>query len=248
MLIAKIKTNINRSNQKNNKQMKKTLTIIILITITFLATKAQSDFEMWYKISPEIRINFEDKPWEIRWRPDDHIILPNYYKEYIGKNNIARTDIMLGANIGQFKVFNYSKFDEFGSIWTGLRLDYNAAMFDKRLFLNLQGRMFFGLNESSENHYYLVEFAQYRFTKKFMAGILSYGKWKFARPLSVNEEAIPFTGGNWFVGPAVNFKLPANFSLLLSLTKDVLNENIYMSFFRLGYRIKIKNKNKDIDE
>ncbi|MEA2043228.1 MAG: hypothetical protein U9N85_11865 [Bacteroidota bacterium] len=224
--------------------MKKNITIVALFFATACSVQAQSDFEMWYKISPEIRLNIENKPWEFRWRPDDHIILPKKYSEYIGQHAIGRTDIMLGANVGRFKIFNYSKFDELGGIWTGLRLDYNTTLFNKKILLNIQERLFWGLNENSENHYYLVQFAQYRVTKKFNAGILCYGKWEFERPLSAGEDRIPFSEGHWFIGPSVFFKLPANFSLMLVEAKDILNENIYMTFFRLGYRIKIKTKNK----
>lgn len=206
---------------------------------------AQEDPELWYKLSPEIRLNIENKPWEFRWRPDDHIILPDYYKEYIGKNNIARTDIMIGVNVKPFKIFNYSKFDELGRAWTGLRLDYNTALFNKRLLINIQERMFFGLNNDSENHYYLVQFIRYAFSRKIQAGYLGYGKWEFARPLKQDEETIPFNEGNWFMGPTVNFGLPYNFNLHLALTKDVFHTNTNMLFVRMGYRINIKSKKTD---
>ncbi len=215
--------------------MKKIIVVAILIFISISNSFSQEDFEMWYKLSPEIRINKKGTPWEIRWRPDDHIILPKYYNQYLGngRNDFGRTDIMLGVNIKKFKIFSYSKFDELGRYWTGVRLDYNTAFLNRKLMLNIQERLFFGLNESSETHYYLVQYLRYKVGKKVTAGVLSYGKWPIAES---------FSEGNWFVGPSTSVGLPYNFSLILSVSKDVLNENIYMTFVRLGYRIKLKKK------
>jgi hypothetical protein len=224
--------------------MKKTAVIVMGLLIVCNGIQAQ-DSEMWYKLSPEIRLNIENTPWEFRWRPDDHIILPDKYSQYIGKNNIARTDIMIGANISSFKVFNYSKFDELGNMWTGLRLDFNTAILSQKLLINIQERVFFGLNKQSDNHYYLVQFIRYILNKNIQAGYLGYGKWEFARPLKNNETAIAFSDGNWFMGPTVNIGLPYNFNLHLALTKDIFHPEINMLFVRAGYRIKIKNKKNE---
>ncbi len=215
--------------------MKQLITTIFILFILTNTAKSQEGFEMWYKLSPEIRLNKKGTPWELRWRPVDHIILPKYYNQYLGngRNDFGRTDIMLGVNIERFKLFSYSKFDELGRSWTGIRFDYNTSFFNRKLLLNIQERLFFGLNESSENHYYLVQYIRYRIGKKVQAGILSYGKWPFSKP---------FNEGNWFVGPSFYMGLPYNFSLHLALSKDILNDNIYMSFFRIGYRIKLKKK------
>jgi len=219
-------------------KVKRFILIAILLFFIQSFSYSQGDFEMWYKLSPEIRLNIKGKPWEVRWRPDDHIILPKYFKQYLGngRRDIARTDIMLGVNVEKFKIFSYSKFDELGRYWTGIRFDYNTAFFKRKLLLNIQERLFFGLNEKSENHYYLVQYLRYRVGKKGTVGVLSYGKWP------VFEL---FAEGNWFVGPAGSIGLPYNFSLLLSLTKDVLSDNIYMTFVRLGYRIKVNNNKLD---
>ena len=222
--------------------MKRLFTLSIIITTFFFNSNAQDEFEMWYKLSPEIRLNIEKTPLEFRWRPDDHIILPNYYTQYICKNHIGRTDVMIGANIWKFKLFSYSKFDDLGGIWTGARLDFNTSLFNKKLLINIQERLFFGVNEKSDNHYYLIQFIRYKVAKKIQAGVLSYGKWKFAWPLETGEEKILFNTQNWFIGPSVNFGLPYNFNLHLALTTDIFHNNIYMTFIRLGYRIKIKSK------
>lgn len=194
------------------------------IVFSFLAGKSQDqgDMQIWYKLSPEIRLNIKDTPWEFRVRPDDHIILPSI--------NIGRTDIMIGANFKPFKIFSYSKFDYTGRSWTGARLDYNTAIINKKLLINIQERFFFGLNEDSEMHYYLIQFIRYKITPKIHAGVLSYGKW------AVEE---PFNEAHWFVGPTVNFEFPYKFNLHLAFNKDVFYKDIYMLFVRLGYRIVI---------
>ncbi|MCF6366424.1 MAG: hypothetical protein L3J35_09520 [Bacteroidales bacterium] len=207
---------------------------IISSVLLFLGQSSwsQENFDMWYKLSPEIRMNRENKAWEIRWRPDDHIIIPSI-KQYIGKNNIGRTDIMIGANIGSFKLFNYWKLDDLGRVWSGIRFDYNTAMFNKKLLINIQERLFFGLNEKSDNHYYLIQYIRYKVSKKVQAGVLSYGKWEFDAPF--NEQ-------HWFVGPTANFGLPYNFNFHVAITKSIFFNNTYMTFIRVGYRIKLKDK------
>ena len=212
--------------------MRKLIVISSILLFIGQNSWSQESFEMWYKLSPEIRINKENNPWEFRWRPDDHIFIPNI-KQYIGKNNIGRTDIMFGANIESFKLFSYSKFDDLGRMWSGIRFDYNTAIFNKKLLINIQERLFFGLNDKSENHYYLIQFIRYKVGKKVQAGVLSYGKWEFDSP---------FNTQHWFIGPTANFVLPYNFNIHAAVTKSIFFKNTYMTFIRLGYRIKIKDK------
>ena len=227
--------------------MKKFFTLILIITSLFFNSNAQDEFEMWYKLSPEIRLNIEKTPWEFRWRPDDHIIFPQRFSEFIGKNHIGRTDVMLGANIWKFKLFSYSKFDDLGRIYTGARLDFNTSLFNKKLLINIQERLFFGLNEKSDKHYYLIQFIRYKIAKKIQAGILSYGKWEFNWPLEDGEEKIPFNSQHFFIGPTANFVFPYNFNLHVAVTKSIFYENTYMTFIRLGYRIKIKSKKTETE-
>ena len=220
--------------------MKKILTVSFCLFLLVNSANSQEEFEMWYKLSPEIRLNIRNTPWEFRWRPDDHIIFPSHYKDLLpsGRNHIARTDIMIGANIWKFKLFSYSKFDDLGRMFTGARLDFNTALFKKKLLINIQERLFFGLNEDSDNHYYLIQFIRYRVAKKIQAGILSYGKFEYALPLEGDEERIPFTDNHWFMGPTANFVLPANFNIHIAVTKSIFHERTYMTFIRLGYKIK----------
>lgn len=229
--------------------MKKFFTILFLLFVLTQSSKAQEEMELWYKLSPEIRLNIEKTPWEFRWRPDDHIIFPRYWKDLLpsGKNHIARTDIMIGYNILHFKIFSYSKFDDLGRIFTGARLDFNTSLFQKKLLINIQERLFFGLNDDSDNHYYLIQFIRYTVTRKIHAGILSYGKFEFTWPYSDNEVKIPFTDNHWFMGPTALFVLPYNFNIHYAFTKSIFYKNTYMHFIRLGYRIRIKSnehKNK----
>jgi len=210
--------------------MTKSITIIAMLLFFGINSFSQDDNEMWVKISPEITFRFEKSPIEIRWRPVDHIFLP---EKYAGKNNFARTDIMFGVNIGKFKVFNYSKFDEFGRIWTGARLDFNTKALNKKLLINLQTRYFFGVNDKSKNHYYLIQYPRYMVTKKFHAGILSYGKWD---PLK------DFDQGNWFIGPSVQYMFPKGFSAHVAVAKDIFHEPVWMTFIRIAYKVKFKSK------
>ena len=211
--------------------------IFIFSIIIFVAqgTFAQTEYEVWTKLSPEIRLNIEHTPIEIRWRPVDYIVLP---VKYVGKTGFGRTDLMLGVNIWKFKLFNYTKYDEFEHLWTGARLDLNFAAFNKKLLFNIQERYFWGLNENSSEHYYLIQYIRYKLGKRITAGVLSYGKWNPTRA---------FNQGNWFIGPSVNLKLSKNFNVPAAFTKDIFHEPIYMVFVRLGYRILWKRRKHDLE-
>ncbi|GEM_PF-1907851 len=213
----------------------KILILYFGLVFTLNNAKAQNDDEIWYKISTEIALNFEKNPFEIRWRPDDHIFLPKkYLAKFDDKNNAARTDFMIGVNFWKFKLFNYSKFDEFGEMWTGIRFDYNFDLFNKKLLFNIQERYFWRLTKRADEHYYLIQFIRYAIFKSFQAGVLSYGKW--------NPDK-DFDKGIWFIGPTVNFDFPHHFSLNLAMTRDIFFSSArYMAYLKVGYKIRWKRK------
>jgi len=201
--------------------------LVLIFLLISVSSFAQTDYELWVKNSPEIRLNFKDAPFEIRWRPVDQMIMPDHY---FGKHSLVRTDLMLGVNVWKFKIFNYTKFDEFKRLWTGIRLDLNLDFFNKKLMINIQERYFWGLNTSSKNHYYLVQYPRYAVTDKVHLGALCYGKW------DTDEQ---FNEGEWFMGPSFYYVFPYNFSLHLALTTNIFNTKQNMLFVRLGYKIKL---------
>ncbi len=213
--------------------MKRLYLIFFSLVSIFSAISAQNtqpEFEQWIKLSPELAITFEGKPWDIRWRPDDHIFLP---EKYAGQPGIARMDFMLGYSYKAVKLFNYTKVDEFWRAWTGLRFDWNFALMDEKLHFNIQERYFWGLNPDSDDHYYLIHYIRYMATKNIHAGVLSYGKW---------EPSEPFLDGLWFVGPSVEFKLPHHTSFHVAYTKSLFDERIYMAYAKFSWKISIKSK------
>lgn len=201
------------------------LIILVFSGINLLAQNPPQ--ELWIKNSPEIRMNIENTPFEFRWRPIDQMIMPD---TYFGKHSLIRTDIMLGVNVWKFKIFNYSKLDEFKRYWTGIRADLNLDFFNKKLLVNIQGRMFWGLNEKSADHYYQVQYIRYVTTDNIQLGVLSYGKTK---------TTVAFNEGEWFIGPSFFYKLPYNFSFHVALTHNVFSTYQNMLFVRLGYKFKI---------
>ena len=174
-------------------------------------------------------MNIDKMPLEFRWRPVDVTFLP---EKYVPSGRALRTDIMLGVNVWKFKVFSYSKFNEGGKIETGIRLDYNFSLLDKKLLVNIQERFFWVVNEETGDNYYLIQYIRYKVSKKVTAGVLSYGKWKTGRD---------FNTGNWFIGPSVDYRLPKGFNIHLAVTKDVFHKPVYMTYLRLGYKFKVKN-------
>jgi hypothetical protein len=200
-----------------------TKNFIILLMIVFANIKifAQSDnFEMWYKVSPEFSLSF--KKIDFKFRPIDYTVTPDVKK--------ARMDFMLGVKFWKFTLYNYTKFDDHHGFWTGPRLDLNFLLADKKLLLHFQERFFFGLNETSSNHYYLIQLFQWNFNEWFNAGILGYGKW------NVDTK---FNEGLWFFGPIVGFELPYNFDFQIACTKNIFDTNTYMSLFLLKYKLKL---------
>ncbi len=206
----------------------------LFIGLSALAQDEPEPLEMWVKLSPEIRLNFEDFPLEIRWRPDDHIFMP---EKYLPTGNQARTDLMIGVNLWKFKLFSYSKYDQSDAFWTGARLDFNFSMFNKKVLCNIQERYFWGLNDESEDHYYLVQYIRYRMSKSGAVGVLSYGKWDPTRD---------FEKGYWFIGPSIQIVDKSGLGIQLAFTKEVFHEPVYMTFVRIGYKLMLKNQSRII--
>ncbi len=209
--------------------MKTIAVLLILISISQYSF-SQDEFVMWTKLSPEIRLNLEDTPFEFRWRPVDYLITPTI--------SYGRTDIMLGVNFWKFKIFSYSKFDELERMWTGARLDLNLSTFNKKLLIHIQERYFWGLNEKTSDQFYLVDFIMYKITKNFHFGVLSYGQWY------VNQD---IEDGLLSVGPVININLPFKFNVLITSGKELFHGGRHITIFRLGYKIFWKNQNKYID-
>jgi hypothetical protein len=212
----------------------KILISMFLIAFCYKAN-AQDTIEMWVNISPELKINFEDRIWEIRFRPDDHIFLPS---KYVPKGNQAKMELMMGLNFWKFKLFSHSKYDQNGGFWTGARFDFNFEAFDKRLLFNIQERYFFGLNDKSKDHYYLIQYIRYKIAKKSVFGFLGFGKW------NVGSN---FNTGNWFMGPSLAIEDPSSLGIQLAFLKDVYHNTTYMTFLRLSYNITFKNQSKPIN-
>ena len=178
------------------------------------------NMDIWYKLSPEIRLSFAKNNWEFRWRPADYVI----------PHNIPRTDIMIGRKFKPFTIFSYSKFDTEKRYWTGLRVDYNKKGLNDRALFHLQGRLFFGLNTKSENHYYHVQLFNYELNKTFGAGVLGYSKTDFG------GESL------WFIGPSTMINLNKTFGLHFAFTKDIFQDNLYMWYIRVNVKFKVGEK------
>jgi hypothetical protein len=208
--------------------------VLVLFFLKSVSAYSQDQvFESWVKSAFEFKLNFENKPWEIRWRPVDNTVLPESYLRFLPKRSIYRMDFMVGYNFKNFRLSSYSKFDEYGAIWTGIRFDYNLFLFNKMILANIQERLFLGLNNKSQNHYYLIQYITYNGIKNFQPGIFGFGKFEFNWPYNKYNEIVPFTDNHWFMGPTINFDLPLH--------------HTYMTYIKLGYKIKIKDKNKDSD-
>ena len=197
----------------------------ILVLLLGLSTLASAQTELWIRNSPEIKINFKSNPFEIRVRPIDQMIRPN------DEPNTNKIGLMMGLNIGKFKLFNYSEMDFLNRYWTGLRADVNLDFFHKKLLINMQGRYFWGLNSKTKDYYFMFQFPRYVLNKHLQIGALSYGAWF--------PDIPAFNKGKWFVGPSMLIVLPYHFTFHYALTDDVFNTDLLMFFVRLRYSLKI---------
>ncbi len=190
--------------------------LILLSKVGFTQIK---DAEFWYKFSPEFTL--VKHKFELKIRPGDITDIP--------AKTLIRLDFALGYSIKNLKIYEYSKIDNHQGAWTGLKIDYNLFLLDKRLLIHLQERYFWGLNSNSPPHYYLVDMLVWKFNDNLSAGYLAYGKWKI-------EQA--FCDGLWFHGPIIIYKLPLDFELQLAITRDIFH-NYYMPLSKLSYKLKI---------
>ena len=216
--------------------MKKRIVSLCISTLVCIISFAQSwqNVEMWTKISPEIRMNIENSPWEFRLRPDDHIFMP---EKYVTNGSVARIDFMFGAKLWKFKLFSYTKYDQTGRFWTGARLDFDFAIFNQKLLFNFQERYFFGLNDQSDDHYYLIQYIRYKTSKMSAVGLLSFGTWDIGQD---------FESGYWFIGPSIEVAEESGLSIRLAVTKDIYHAPVYMTEVRVGYKFMVRDRSKPI--
>jgi len=198
--------------------MKRKNTLILFCIILFSCNSFSQNMDLWYKLSPEIRVTFAKNNWEFRLRPTDYVL----------PHKTLRTDFMFGYKIKSFKIFSYSKFDNKDRAWSGLRVDFNKMGFNNRAAFQLQGRLFLGLNNNSKDHYYHVQYFDYDLNKTFGIGALGYGQTNFGE--------LPL----WFIGPSATMNLNKTFQFHFSLMEDVFRSNLYLWFIRLNVKIKIR--------
>ncbi len=204
------------------------LIFVIILLCNNLAKAQDKPMYMWTQISPEIRLNIENTPFEFRFKPDEHTFTsPNY----IENGQVGQTDLLAGVNFWKCKFFSYTKFDYEGGAWTGARLDFTHLAMQDKLVLHAQARYFFPLNDKSSQHGYFIQYAGYQFSDTKSIGLLGLGKW---------NKGDAFTDGLWFVGPNFALSDTKNFTLQLAFLKNALDDDLYMTYIELDYTIKWK--------
>ena len=215
------------------------LLFVFVTSISF----AQSD-EVWYKLSPELRLDLERPGLEFRYRPVEKT-LP--YDRF-------RTDFMAGKVFGNFKVFSWTKLQtgigEEGKfdikpvkqLWTGLRLDYNFKALNKKLLGNLQYRYFWRLNDDSRNQHYWIQFIYYNLHKYVDAGLLGFGRIERDHKRTETREQDMYRLPFWYMGPMVKCNFSKKMNLIVGYCPDVFGDYNALAFFRLNYRIKAMRK------
>ena len=139
-----------------------------------------------------------------RFRPLDYTTPPG----------LNRIDVLAGRNLGGgFNVYLYWKLNSEGQNYLGTRMDTTFSLLERRLQTTFQARGFWGLNRSSQNHFYFITNITYALgaSRVFRPGFMEYG--------------IKASGGDalMFLGPALTVKPSPLWSVRLSYGYDVLN-------------------------
>jgi hypothetical protein len=74
--------------------------------------------------------------------------------------------------------------------------------------------------------------------KRIHLGMLSYGQWYIKQDIE---------DGLLSVEPIIKIVLPYRFNILVIIRKELFHKGRYISIFRLGYRIFVRDQNKPIN-
>jgi hypothetical protein len=181
---------------------RKGLTAGLVIFMIFIRAMKSEDTRK--KFTTEITYSINENI--IKFRPFDYT-LPSKNK---------RVDFMLGRrfrkSFGDITVYGYWKLDNKKRSWIGTRFDCSMKSLKNRLNARIQFRLFCGLNERSENHFYYISTVYYQTDQKgrYQVGFLGYGK--------KSKGKSPF----FYVGPSLNLKFNKYISTNASYGINVL--------------------------
>lgn len=200
---------------------------VVLIFFSNLIFSQDFGTDYLWQLSPEIRLN--TKKFEFRFRPQETLIWNNRIENY--NLTFKRTDLVAGFVYKKFKFFVYSRFDSRDHIYIGPRIDFNTSVFNKRLLLHGQYRIFRGLNNVSKDHQYIINVIEFNTnpssSKSFNFGMLGSVQQNFGSRAMI------------FQGPMINFPFFINnVSFVLSYLKDLNSRSRYFTFFQMNIKIK----------
>lgn len=208
--------------------MKIKFIFLLLFFVVSLSFSQDKGTDHWWQLSPEIRVN--TNKFEFRYRPYETFILSN--TESGSKTTFGRTDFMAGFLHKKFKFFVYSKFETRKKSFIGPRIDFSTRVFNNRILLHGQYRYFWGLNEKSKDHQYLITLIEYDTKQFFNFGVLGYNKQTFEGSTII------------FYGPVVSFSLTKNVSFMVSYLKDFNIRSRYFTFVRMNIKFKTQKVKK----
>jgi hypothetical protein len=136
--------------------------------------------------------------------------------DYKFSSKIYRVELMLGRRFRKksiaFSAHGYWKRDSKERSWLGTQLDFNFLTFEDRLSTTLTLRLFGGLNQKSQPHWYFIPSVKYKMDDKgfITIGMSGYGKKTRGRD--------PF----FYVGPTLTIKLNDYLSPLLGYGRNIL--------------------------
>lgn len=216
-------------------KLKLILTITVVVCKVFFV--AAQDYTTYF-ITPELRMNFNKPPIEIRYRPLD------YYAPW----SIFRTEIMAGGVFwkGKLKVFSHTRLDnglDYDNTYarkfrssTGVRIDFNhRVIIAKRpLLMNVQYRRFIPLNENSSHQYVFVQDNSYVLNDWIWPSLLGFMTAKRANGTTSQDWGEP----SWWLGPGVVIRFNKNLNTYLCYLPDILGRSKPYVFLRLQFKIK----------
>ena len=222
---------------KSTQQMK----LKSILTITFVVCQvfsAMAQDYTTYFITPELRMNFDKPPIEIRYRPLD------YYAPW----GIFRTELMAGGVFwkGTLKVFSHMRLDnglDYDNTYarkfrssTGVRIDLNhqVNIAKKPLLINVQYRRFVPLNENSSHQYVFVQDNSYVLNNWIWPSLLGFMTAKRSSGTTAQDWGDP----SWWLGPGVVIHWKKNINTYLCYLPDILGRSKPYIFLRLQFKVK----------
>jgi len=144
-------------------------------------------------------------------------------------NDVYRVDLMVGYQILKpWSFYIYWKNDTKDQHRLGIRTDFGYKFFDNKISTSIQYRYFWGMNEPTQNQYYIIPSITYN------APYVSMGVWCFSNKV-IHSTAVGY------LGPTAYIKFANWAYLFLSYTKDIYSTK-HLLYVQMDFKVDFTKK------